>query len=335
MGRSHSPGVFDPDLGLVGAGGGTVGLVFSDAIRQCYEKVRSAFEQEMRSNGEADFKNFAQEIEDGLKGLQSSEAAIYTYVPSTRSFFVTAQKAVLGTNQRLDPITVRFSQDFSYDYAKRIPQSGLRHDLAKWIDDESRRILQGAVQVEGNSESFRTDDGRELPLSFLSSGTQELLPLMTCLREYVSASAAVARALDLPQALHSRLFFVEEPETDVFPSTQYDLIRVFTRMANEPPLDASWVITTHSPYVLSSFNNLIYAGQLGQDERLKKKIKIDERYWVEPGTFRAYSIHDGKSESILSDSGLIDGDYLDSVSETIGNEFDELLRLEYGKKKAS
>ena len=38
---------------------------------------------------------------------------------------------------------------------------------------------------------------------------------------------------------------------------------------------------------------------------------------------------------ILSDSGLIDGDYLDSVSETIGNEFDELLRLEYGKKKAS
>jgi hypothetical protein len=94
-------------------------------------------------------------------------------------------------------------------------------------------------------------------------------------------------------------------------------------------------MTTHSPYILSAFNNLILAGQLGQDKRLKKKLKIDEKCWIEPGTFKAYSIHDGKLESILSDTGLINGEYLDSVSETIGNEFDEMLRLEYGTKKAS
>jgi hypothetical protein len=128
---------------------------------------------------------------------------------------------------------------------------------------------------------------------------------------------------------------LEEPEVHIFPKTQYELVKLFAWLANDPILSFDWVITTHSPYILSSFNNLIFAGQLGQDKRLKKRIKIDERYWVEPGTFRAYSIHDGKSESILSDSGLIDGDYLDSVSETIGNGFDELLRLEYGKKKAS
>jgi hypothetical protein len=80
---------------------------------------------------------------------------------------------------------------------------------------------------------------------------------------------------------------------------------------------------------------LIFAGQLGQDERLKKKIKIDERYWIEPGSFRAYCIEDGVLKPILSKSGLINAEYLDSVSETIGKEFDSLLALEYESTKAS
>jgi hypothetical protein len=129
--------------------------------------------------------------------------------------------------------------------------------------------------------------------------------------------------------------FIEEPELSVFPSTQYELMRLFAWLSREVRLAFPFVITTHSPYVLSSFNNLILAGQLGRDKRLKKKIKIDERFWIEPETFKAYSIHDGKLQSILSDSDLINGEYLDSVSETIGSEFDQLLRLEYGTKKAS
>jgi hypothetical protein len=38
---------------------------------------------------------------------------------------------------------------------------------------------------------------------------------------------------------------------------------------------------------------------------------------------------------ILSESGLIDGEYLDSVSDTIEKEFDSLLRLEYDHTEAS
>jgi hypothetical protein len=62
---------------------------------------------------------------------------------------------------------------------------------------------------------------------------------------------------------------------------------------------------------------------------------VPERYWIEDGSFRAYCIHDGVLKSILSESGLIDGEYLDSVSDTIGNEFDSLLRLEYDHTEAS
>jgi hypothetical protein len=62
---------------------------------------------------------------------------------------------------------------------------------------------------------------------------------------------------------------------------------------------------------------------------------VPEHFWIKNGDFRAYCIHDGVLKSILSESGLIDGEYLDSVSDTIGNEFDSLLRLEYDHTEVS
>ena len=57
---------------------------------------------------------------------------------------------------------------------------------------------------------------------------------------------------------------------------------------------------------------------------------IPAQYWVEPEDFRAYAIEDGVLKSIVAqDTGLVSANYLDRVSETIGMEFDELLRLGY------
>jgi hypothetical protein len=109
-------------------------------------------------------------------------------------------------------------------------------------------------------------------------------------------------------------------------------------MANEPALDAHWVITTHSPYILTAFNNLIEAGQAARNNpALHDEVAkiIPEQYWIKEGDFKAYAIEDGKLRSILNESGFIEGNYLDQVSEVIGNEFDKLLRLEYEHTKAS
>jgi len=321
-----------------GSGFSKAGLVLSPEIEARYIQTSRELERERSSSGNTDFNSYARVIRSELERLQSSESAIYSYVPSTRAFFVTSQKAILGTSHRIDPITLRFSQDFSFDYLKRVPQIGINHDLTTWIDQESRRILKGEVVVRGNTEIFSSDDGRELPLSILSSGTQELLPLISCLREFAALSSAVATTLDLKEALHRRLFFVEEPEANIFPSTQYDLVRVFARMANEPVLDASWVITTHSPYILSSFNNLIEAGQAARNNpKLHDEVAkiIPEQYWIKEGDFKAFAIEDGKLKSILNESGFVEANYLDQVSEVIGDEFDKLLRLEYERTKAS
>ena len=104
-------------------------------------------------------------------------------------------------------------------------------------------------------------------------------------------------------------------------------------MANEQILDASWIITTHSPYILSAFNNLIEASQVAAAKpELKSEVAnvIPEQYWIREGDFKAYAIENGVLKSIVAeDTGLVSANYLDQVSETIGMQFDELLRLGY------
>ncbi len=313
---------------------GSFRLNLSEDIHKCYESVLENIQRQMAPSGGFVNPVYFAAIFDELDRLSSDNThEIYTYIPSTRAFFVTSQKAILGASSRSDPINVRFSQDFAFDFGKRVPQSGLKHDLTHWIDSESRRILRGELVVKENSEVFESVDGRDLPLSILSSGTQELLPLITCLREFVALSSAVAKTLDFREALHRRLFFVEEPEASIFPTSQYDIVRIFARMANELILDASWVITTHSPYILTAFNNLIEAGQVARAKpELKAEVSklIPEHYWIKEGEFKAYAIEDGVLKSIVAeDTGLVSANYLDQVSETIGVEFDELLRLGY------
>jgi hypothetical protein len=132
------------------------------------------------------------------------------------------------------------------------------------------------------------------------------------------------------------LIYLEEPETGIFPKTQYDIVKLLAWFANDPVLSFEWSITTHSPYILSSFNNLLQAWQVGSavSEAARRRVErlIDQRYWIDPCVFRAYCIADGKLESIMDeDTSLIDGKYLDSVSNEIGAQFDELLRIGYAK----
>jgi hypothetical protein len=257
------------------------------------------------------------------------------YIPTGRAFFSTPNKGFASfAGKNLDWITQRFSTEMDFNYRALIDSAKSENGLLSDFGKEAVSILGGKVVLLDGIPHFHSNlDERKLPFQLLSSGTLELLPLLNPLSQLVSNTTPsdIETIMELPYGP----VFVEEPELSVFPQTQYDLVRLFAWLSNESSIRLPFVITTHSPYILSAFNNLIYAGQLGKDKAIRRKIPIDKKYWIEPGTFAAYSIHDGICDSILSKSGLIDGEYLDSVSERIGNEFDSLLRLEYDKVKAS
>jgi hypothetical protein len=259
-------------------------------------------------------------------------ASTQTFIPAGRSFFTSVGKAIVAFAESgaLDPLTLRFGSQMRWnDILPSRRMSILRdrgvQDILPALVRESSNLLDGSVMFKRDKPYFASKDGRRLPLSWLSSGQQELLPLLTTLRQRAIYTG--------PQTL-----YIEEPEAHIFPSAQKQLISLLARISYHPRMLTSMVLTTHSPYILSSFNNLIYAGQLAsQKPDLKDEVAkiVPEHFWIENGSFRAYCIHDGVLKPILSESGLIDGEYLDSVSSVIGNEFDSLLRLEYENTKAS
>jgi hypothetical protein len=159
----------------------------------------------------------------------------------------------------------------------------------------------------------------------------ELLPVINTLSRLAEESNSHG-FIELPEPPFGTIY-IEEPELSVFPSTQYNLVRLIAWLAGLNGLHMKFAITTHSPYILTAFNNLIEAGQVARRKpELKDEVAklIPEQYWINEGDFKAYAIEDGVLQSIVAkDTGLVSANYLDQVSETICVEFDELLRLGY------
>jgi energy-coupling factor transporter ATP-binding protein EcfA2 len=325
-------------IGESSENGQRVSIVFSEGIRTFYAgKLSAPWGGPHKPGNEfgaltTSFRSWNYLVElNVLQGHRKVETS--AFIPANRAFFSNLNNVFeLFRNENIDITLREFAA--SLDWADK-PTSersvpAVRTEILASIES----IQGGKVRIDNGKPAFEGPNGVIIPMGLTSSGTQELVPLFMLLSTLVK-DTFTGNSDNGPSPIRERFLFVEEPEGHVFPSTQYELVRLFSWLQNEVSFQFSWVITTHSPYILSSFNNFIYAGQLGKDKAISRKIPIEEKYWIEPGAFAAYSIHDGICESILSKSGLIDGEYLDSVSEKIANEFDSLLRLEYDKTKAS
>jgi hypothetical protein len=274
------------------------------------------------------------------------------YFPSGRAFFLNQAMGFNAlSNPNIDPIVRDFSLELRlgepWDPNPIAEEKALR--ALEEIRREMIRLAGGFIEGRDVSLRFRRLlDEKEIPLAYLSSGVQELLPLFNVLRQMAARQRdriVFPRKDNLPgmpdQIILSKgQAYIEEPEANVFPSTQFDLVRLFARLSAEPSLDFSFVITTHSPYILTAFNTLIEAWRAGNKEDKREQVSavIPERFWVNEDDFAAYAIRDGvltqifqKETDGVEGSGLIDGDYLDSVSDEIGGQFEKLLDIEYAK----
>jgi hypothetical protein len=260
-----------------------------------------------------------------LKLLGKEFVPYQLFVPAGRSFFTSIGKAVAAFEQGriLDPLTVRFGRLFTTFKERRYfidrePEEATRKALSKALSE----ILGGELVVNRDTEYVKTTDGRTIPMSALSSGQQELLPLLTVLPVIFSRE-------------RRRLLYIEELEAHLFPMAQSKLVEILASVLNQSGPALDMVLTTHSPYVLAKLNNLIKAGVLGKilPEPLKPKLGeiINKRFWLGTKFVRAYAIKDGILDQIIDPDGFIDADYLDDVSGDISKEFSKLLELEVSK----
>ena len=121
---------------------------------------------------------------------------------------------------------------------------------------------------------------------------------------------------------------VEEPELNLYPVSQRNLLQELVRLTNELPGNRL-VVTTHSPYILSALNNLLYAGQVGSRQKNEVSKIIPSMYWLSSGQTMAYTMDNGCIESIMNeDLQQIEAERIDGISVALNEQYEQLLDID-------
>lgn len=175
---------------------------------------------------------------------------------------------------------------------------------------------------------------RRIKLSEASSAIQSVSPLLI----YLSNQYKVNKRLSKSAIQPKRLVAIEEPELNLFPETQSRLMKYLVESIQGRLNDVrqKTVIATHSPYILTSLNNLMYSYTVGMMKGKSRKVMniVEKRYWLNPNEVSAYMmLPNGKCVDIMEregeHNGLIKAEMIDGVSSELNVEFDQLLKLEH------
>ena len=121
---------------------------------------------------------------------------------------------------------------------------------------------------------------------------------------------------------------VEEPEQNLFPNSQKDVVFHLLECLNKNT-NNKLLVTTHSPYVLETFNNCIYAGTL-QKRGVDVKNIIALPYQIHYDDVAAYAIKNGSIIDIKrNDLYQIDPAEIDLYSSEINEVYTKLLDADY------
>lgn len=136
---------------------------------------------------------------------------------------------------------------------------------------------------------------------------------------------------------HYTQLIIEEPELNLFPETQVELLYAILRLMQNDRND-NLIITTHSPYILYALNNCLLANTV-RDKMPKAKydkvscsnIRINPKdvsvYQIENGEFRPIEQNiNSENLTIQDNDGLIRQNFFDSVMKGIMEDFNSLLR---------
>ncbi len=206
--------------------------------------------------------------------------------------------------------------NFYSDYADKHEESTI--SLLKTL---SESILQGSYfydHFEDGGDKIKISQTNYIKLLFASSGQQETVWIIQMILLLILNKQKV-------------FIVIEEPEAHLFPKTQKDILNLIVLLSNAS--DNKVFITTHSPYILTSLNNNIYAYQVGQQHEEKVDKIIDKKLWMDPDKVQAYFVggegNRGKIRSIMHpELKIVQTEEIDSASSINNEEYDLLFDLD-------
>jgi predicted ATPase len=177
--------------------------------------------------------------------------------------------------------------------------------------------------INGTDKIFFNDE-QSINLTDSASGFQSVVPLLLPIVNEKKFSF-----------FHNNhySFVIEEPETNLFPKAQYELLKFLEkdRYDDTGKIDQGIIhtYTTHSPFVLTALNNMLYAYKKGNvaTEKVKENISaiIPKENWINPDFFSAFEINNGNAIDIFNrETGLFKENSIDNISDEIMEDFRDI-----------
>ena len=275
---------------------------------------------------DSDKRKFVSNIKSKCNSVFQEDRELM-FIPAGRSLLATLSDQLQFINPRnldflmrsfLDKINIVrpiFNKSLGDIIKERrlLTQYDIDYNKTKLAEDIISKILKGKYQYDKDGEKIFFDTNRYVKLNFSSSGQQESLWILLLLFIIILEKQNV-------------FIVIEEPEAHLFPEAQKEISNLIALMSNVE--NSQVIITTHSPYILASINNLILANKVGS-ENAKVADRINQNLWIRSDKVYAALVANGQAKEIIdSELNIIQQEKIDSVSSTINHEFDFLFQFE-------
>jgi predicted ATPase len=274
------------------------------------------------------FKTIKSQIDD----LFEDKTRATVFIPSGRSLISTLAEQLQDIKpysldffmksfmERINRLKTSFPDTLNELIEEResLTSEEVNFNNVKYAADFIRKVLKGEYRFTPDGERIYLNDNKYVKLQYASSGQQESVWILLLILRYILDGTSV-------------FVVFEEPEAHLYPEAQSDMVEIIGLLANSN--NNQIIITTHSPYILSSFNNLLYAYQVGKNkvgnEREAVESIINSKSWIDPERISAYFIAENGCESIVDEElKLIQAEKIDSASSIINDKFNDLFNLD-------
>ncbi|UUZ87224.1 ATP-binding protein [Paenibacillus sp. P26] len=273
-------------------------------------------------------RTFLTNLQKQLNDIFNEDREIL-YIPAGRSL-------IAALSSKLNLLFKLTEQDWNVDYLTKVfsekildTRGYFDQNLSEIINDKNinisiinqassiiNSILGGTYLFEEGKDKLFIENDKFLSLNHASSGQQESIWILYLILYYLIEEK-------------KSFIIIEEPEAHLFPTAQNEILKIISLLINSN--DNQCIVTTHSPYILSSLNNLLYGYYLAKEHG--QTAYVEELYTqdilVNPNNLNALFITRQYVTSIYDDeTKLLSGSLLDEVSEINNGYYNQLFRKE-------
>lgn len=273
-----------------------------------------------------------QQLQRRLNDLFENDLDII-YIPAGRSFLATMSEQLQDFSISDMDLTmqefVTLIRKTKSKFGNKIPEivkdytmmvkGQINNSAVEMAYDLIRNIFKADYTSENDGEKIYFDERHWVKLMYGSSGQQEVLWILMLVFITILEKK-------------KNFFVIEEPEAHLFPIAQKDVIGLISLMVNTT--GSRVILTTHSPYILTSLNILLYSGKIENNQKNGEKPVILKSLRMYSTAFAAYKVENSLNETenledlLDEESGMIRTDYIDEVSTITNEELERLLDME-------